>query len=98
MFEFYNFGRFESVFHHVEPKTLHLTKKIPGMADPVSTPHLDRNINPVTSLELELEFLSSIKRPILTYGTMVLMCERERDEKIGNRTQDINNNSMTPYH
>ena len=26
------------------------------------------------ALELELEFLSSIKRPILTYGTRVYMC------------------------
>ena len=25
-------------------------------------------------MELELEFLSSIKRPILTYGTKVYMC------------------------
>mgnify|MGYP006872728451 CR=1 FL=1 len=28
----------------------------------------------VKMLELELEFLSSIKRPILTYGTRVYMC------------------------
>ena len=55
MFEFYNFGKFESVLCHVEPKTLHLTKNVTGMADPVPTPHLDRNINPVTFIHGNLE-------------------------------------------